>query len=74
MRLKELRKARGLTQTQVANELDMPQNTLSNYENGKRKPSRLAISALANYYGVSVEYLKANKKTSNHGNGQTLGN
>jgi transcriptional regulator with XRE-family HTH domain len=62
MRLKELRMAKSKTQTQVANELNMPQNTLSNYENGKRKPSQLAISALANYYGVSIDYLIGHEK------------
>lgn len=66
MRLKELRKAKGLTQTQVADELNMPQNTLSQYENGKRKPSKLALNALADYYAVSIEHLKGNKKASNH--------
>ena len=74
MRLKELRKAKGLTQTQVADELDMPQNTLSQYESGKRKPSRLAISALSKYYGVSINYLIGHEKTPNHSGDQTLGN
>lgn len=63
MRLKELRKAKGLTQTQVADELNMPQNTLSQYENGKRKPSKLVLNALADYYAVSIEHLKGNKKS-----------
>lgn len=63
MRLKELRKAKCLTQTQVADELNMPQNTLSQYENNNRKPSKLALSALADYYGVSIEYLKGNEKS-----------
>lgn len=57
MRLKELRKALSKTQQQVADELNMPQNTLSQYENGKRNPSKLALNALADYYGVSIEYL-----------------
>ncbi|APS41287.1 Transcriptional regulator, XRE family [Weissella jogaejeotgali] len=57
MRLKELRKTKGLTQTQVADELNMPQNTLSQYENENRKPSKLALKALADYYDVSIDYL-----------------
>lgn len=36
-RLKELRKARGITQLKLAMDLNMSQNTISRYENGQRE-------------------------------------
>lgn len=73
-RLKELRKAKGLTQTQLANELGIPVNTYSNYERGDREPKLATWQKLADYFDVSVDYLIGHEKTSNHGTGQTLGN
>ncbi|MCB5826621.1 helix-turn-helix domain-containing protein [Weissella cibaria] len=57
-RLKELRKNKGITQKQMSKDLDIPQNTLSNYENGNRNPTVVTWNALADYFGVSVPYLR----------------
>ena len=38
-RLRELRKERGLTQEELAKELELAKSSISMYENGKRKPS-----------------------------------
>ena len=56
-RLKKLRKANGLTQHQLANELGMIKQTYSNYENEKREPNIATLIELANYFDVSVDYL-----------------
>lgn len=66
MRLKKLRKAKGLSQTQLANELGMIQQTYSNYENEKREPNIATLIKLADYFDVSVDYLIGHEKTSNH--------
>lgn len=57
-RLKELRKNKGITQKQMSKDLDIPQNTLSNYENGNRNPTVVTWNALADYFGVPVAYLQ----------------
>ena len=66
MRLKKLRKAKGLSQTQLANELGMIKQTYSNYENEKREPNIATLIKLADYFDVSVDYLIGREKTSNH--------
>ena len=57
MRLKELRRARHLSQLKVAMDLNMSQNTISRYENGQRRPSFEELVALADYFDVSIDYL-----------------
>lgn len=57
MRLKELRKARKLTQQRLAIELHMNQNTLSRYETGERQADYRTLILLADYFGVSIDYL-----------------
>lgn len=57
-RIKFLRKSRHLTLRELGKILDIPDNSLSQYENGKRKtiPKDVLIE-LAEYFDVSVEYL-----------------
>lgn len=57
-KLREVRKAAGLTQKEVSEALNIPQNTLSNYENGKRKASQVVWQVLADYFDVSTSYLQ----------------
>ena len=56
-RLRDLREDHDLTQAQVAAILKIHQTTYSSYELGKLGVSAEALSALADYYGVSVDYL-----------------
>ncbi|HEL1584669.1 TPA: transcriptional regulator [Streptococcus suis] len=56
-RLKELRKKRGLTQSQVANVLGTNQSQYGKYENKKTQLSIENAKKLANYFGVSIPYL-----------------
>lgn len=80
-RIKELRKANNLTQKQVSEDTQIPQNTLSNYENGKREPSLFVWKAISEYFGVDVPYLqgetsepryKFNKHALNNGEGAVV--
>lgn len=57
MRLKELRKKRGITQQKLAMELNMAQNTISQYENGTREADYLGLIAIADYFNVSIDFL-----------------
>lgn len=56
-RLKEARKAAGLTQKQVAIELGITESTYCGYETGKREPDALKISRIAKVLGVTGDYL-----------------
>ena len=56
-RIRDLRNDRGLTQKDVANVLHVSQNTYSQYEIGVSRYPLDAIIKLAEYYGVSIDYL-----------------
>ncbi len=57
MRLKELRRARNMTQLRLAMELNTNQNTISRYESGEREPGIAELIRIADYFNVSVDYL-----------------
>lgn len=57
VRLKELRKAKKVRQSEVAEAINCSQAVYSRYENGERTPSPDTIKALANFFGVTVDYL-----------------
>lgn len=56
-RIRDIRIDRGLTQEQVAQILHISQNTYSQYEIGTTRYPLDAVVALAEFYGVSVDYL-----------------
>lgn len=57
MRLKQLRKARGISQVKLAMDLNTGQNTISRYESGEREPGIEELIRIADYFRVSVDYL-----------------
>ena len=57
MRLRELRKSRGVTQLKLALDLGMNQNSISRYESGEREADYRTLIALADYFNVSLDYL-----------------
>ena len=57
MRLKELRKARKISQLKLALDLNMNQNTISRYETGEREADYATLIRLADYFNVSIDYL-----------------
>ena len=57
MRLKELRKKRGVSQVKLAMDLNTNQNTISRYETGEREPGIAELIKIADYFHVSVDYL-----------------
>lgn len=57
MRLKELREKKKITQQRLAIELNMAQNTISQYETGIREADYRSLIAIADYFHVSIDYL-----------------
>ena len=57
VRLKELRKARRITQLKLAMDLNLTQNTVSRYETGEREPGIAELVRIADYSHISVDYL-----------------
>jgi len=56
-KLKELRKQKKTTQTEVANFLGIKQNTYSQYENNVRQPDIDTVAKLAMFFKVSIDEL-----------------
>ena len=57
LRLRDLREDRDLTQADMAAQLGCAQQTYSRYESGKAQMSYGTLSALADYFATSVDYL-----------------
>ncbi len=57
MRLKEIRKKRGIAQLKLAMDLNISQNTISRYETGEREADYATLIRLADYFNVSLDYL-----------------
>ncbi len=55
--LKKLRKERKLTQIALQIETGIEQALLSKFENGTRIPPTETLIILADYYGVSIDYI-----------------
>ena len=56
-KLKKLRKARGLSQEQLADQLNVSRQAISKWELGESTPDTDNLVALSDYYGVSLDYL-----------------
>lgn len=62
-RLKELRVARGVSQAKVAKEIGVSRYAVYAYEKEKSAPSLESLVALADYFGVTVDYLLGHSDT-----------
>lgn len=60
-KLKKARNETGFTQREVAKELDIPQPSIARFETGKRYPDIEQLGLLADFYGVSVDWLLGTK-------------
>lgn len=56
-RIKDLREDRDMRQSDLARETGIDQRTISNYETGKTAPDAYALVRLADFFGVSIDYL-----------------
>ena len=55
--LREERLNLGLNQVEFAKIFNVTKQTVSNWENGNRNPDSATLSKLADYFGVTVDYL-----------------
>lgn len=56
-RIRDLREDADLTQKQVGEAINVPQRTYAYYESGQRMVPPQVLCALADFYGVSVDYI-----------------
>ena len=56
-RIKDLRLSRGLNQVELAKELGVSKQCISNWENDNIQPSIDMLIKIADYFGVSTDYL-----------------
>ena len=56
-RIRELRKAHGLTMKKFGSIFGLAESTISQYETGKRDPDLATLTQIADYFGVTLEYL-----------------
>lgn len=56
-KLLALRKQKGASQAEVAEYINLTVAAYQNYENGRREAGYETISKLADFYGVSIDYL-----------------
>ena len=56
-RIRELMKENGLSQVALAKKIGVKQNTVSAWVLGKKEPCIENLWRLADYFGVSVDYL-----------------
>lgn len=66
MRLRELRKQRGIKQLELCKALGIAQSTLSGYETNQYEPDNKTLEKIADYFGVSVDYLLGRTDESAH--------
>ncbi len=57
-RLKELRKAKKITQQELGDIIHVSKVSISGYETGNRSPDSTTLNAIADYFGVSLDYLQ----------------
>ena len=65
-RIRGLREDADLTQEKVGKAINVPQRTYAYYESGQRMVPPPVLCALADFYGVSVDYILGrtnNRKT-----------
>ncbi len=56
-RIKELRKSKHITQLKLAEILTTSQANISGWEIGKWEPDSRALAKMADYFGVTVDYI-----------------
>lgn len=56
-KIRELRKEKNMTLSELANVIGVSAVTISRYENGEREPSLRTLKKLADYFDVPVDYL-----------------
>ena len=71
-RLRAARKAKGLTQEELAKKIHTKKATISNYENGYSSPNNETLSLLADILMTSVDYLLGRTDDPSPANNPTI--
>lgn len=61
-RLRILREKRGMSQRTLAQLCGLSKNMISKFEKGEKAPSVQTLGQIADYFGVSTDYLLGRKK------------
>ena len=56
-RLRRLRRDKLLSQSQLAKKINVSRNTIYTYEHEYRNPTAIVLCRLADFFGVSVDFL-----------------
>lgn len=65
-RLKQLLTEHHLTQRQLSDSLNIASSTLNGYANDYREPDFATLISLADYFGVSIDYILGNSDIPNY--------
>lgn len=57
MNLRQLRKEHHISQKELARAMSVAQNTVSNWETGKREPDNQTLQKIADFFSVSTDQL-----------------
>ena len=60
-KIKKARHETGFTQRDVASETKIPMSTIAKYETGKLEPDLEKLGILADFYGISLDWLLGTK-------------
>ena len=66
-RLKEMRKQRGFSQVELAEQLGLAKSTVGAYESGQIDPSIVALKKIAQFFHVDACYLLGEEKQGDLG-------
>lgn len=61
--LRELRKSKNISLKKLGEIIGVSESAVSQYENSKREPDYKTLSKLADYFGVSTDYLLGRETT-----------
>ena len=62
-KIKQLRKSRGITQSELAENLGISSSAVGMYEQGRRDPDDNTLLKLCSYFGITSDYLLGNTET-----------
>ena len=62
--LKYMRKMENITQNELAKNVNIPQNTISQYETGIRQPTFEIVEKIANNCGYNVDFVSDDDKVN----------
>lgn len=63
-RIPELRKSKGVNQTELAEILGVKQNTVSSWETGRTEPDHQTLCRMADYFHVPIDFILCRNEKS----------